>query len=165
MASFGNTSKYRMAGVHGDLVHLMCKVVEGYDCTINYNGGYRDRDTQNELYPTFSKVSWPNSYHNCEWLDPHLHMWMPCSLAVDAMPYYKMEPHVDWNDKGGFYHFAGYVRAMADELETPVVWGGDWDGDYDLDDQNFYDLAHFQLDIHRNDDYMKIWTDHIAHNG
>ena len=26
-----------------------------------------------------------------------------------------------------------------------LIWGGDWDGDTDLNDNNFDDLVHFEL--------------------
>jgi peptidoglycan L-alanyl-D-glutamate endopeptidase CwlK len=162
MASYGTTSRKRLEHVHGDLVRLLTAVVEHYDNQINYNGGFRPKHVQNDLFPTYTKTQWPYSKHNCMLYNPALNEWEPCSLGVDAMPYYAFQqPHVDWNDKEGFYHFAGFVRGKATELNIPIVWGGDWDGDYDLDDQDFYDLAHFNLDV-SVDPYKSIWEEHLG---
>ena len=35
------------------------------------------------------------------------------------------------------YHFAGYVLRFASEIRIPIRWGGDWDRDLDVNDQNF----------------------------
>ena len=47
------------------------------------------------------------------------------------------------NDR--FYHFAGVVRGVAAMMDIDIEWGGDWDSDYVLDDQSFYDFPHFQV--------------------
>ena len=163
MPDYGATSRQRMEDVHSDLVRLMFAVVEHYDNQVNYQGGHRGEGLQNDLYPTYSKTRWPYSKHNCMVFDSGLFCdWIPCSLAIDVMPYYALQqPHVDWNDNEGFYHFAGYVRARANELDIPIVWGGDWDMDFDLEDQDFYDLAHFNLDT-RVEPYKTIWEKHLA---
>jgi len=50
----------------------------------------------------------------------------------------------DW-DKRPFDHFAGVVRAVAYEMDISIRWGGDWDGDWNLFDQTFNDLVHFEV--------------------
>jgi len=45
-----------------------------------------------------------------------------------------------------FYDFGGYVLGSAERLGVPLRWGGDWDRDHDVfDDQTFQDLVHFEL--------------------
>ena len=61
-------------------------------------------------------------------------------MAVDVCPY-----PIDWNNKERFYHFAGYVKGIADSMGIKIRWGGDWDGDTVFDDQSFHDLPHFEL--------------------
>ena len=34
---------------------------------------------------------------------------------------------------------------VAQDLDIPIRWGGDWDSDNNLNDQNFMDLVHFEL--------------------
>lgn len=67
------------------------------------------------------------------------HLALP-SRAVDVAPY-----PINWGDKKRFYHFAGYVQGLAAQLGISLRWGGDWDGDNDLNDQTFFDLVHFEL--------------------
>jgi len=76
-----------------------------------------------------SKVKWPNSKHNS----------MP-SRAVDIVPY-----PVNWKDFKRFYIMGGIIKAVAHNLNLPIRWGGDWDGDNDLDDQTFNDMVHVEL--------------------
>ena len=151
MGVLSSESQRRLTSVHPHLVIVAEEVVKQYDCIVHYNGGHRSKETQDSLYPTYSKVKFPNSYHN-----------VYPSMALDFGPWYKSEPHIDWNDKEGFYHFAGYVRGVAHSMGIPLVWGGDWDSDYDLDDQTFYDLVHFQLDIHKSPEYMDLWMEHLS---
>jgi len=134
MPLFGAVSNERLLQCHPDLVRLFREVVLLYDCQVLYLGGHRNQEQQNALYPTYSKVKWPNSKHN---------RWP--SEAVDVAPYHQIEPHIRWDDRDGFYHFAGFVRGTAMQMGIPLVWGGNWDNDQDLDDQTFYDLAHFEL--------------------
>lgn len=65
-----------------------------------------------------------------------------CGIDVAPCP-------IDWNDKQAFYHFAGFVKGVAKsaKISIPVRWGGDWDGDFDLNDQTFMDLVHWELVI------------------
>ena len=99
---------------------FFCEVAKHYDLTIIC--GYRNEEDQNEAVRTGkSNVIWPNGKHNSQ-----------PSLAVDAAPY-----PIDWNDKIRFYHFVGFVRGVASQLGIKIRCGADWDGDFDLKDQNF----------------------------
>ena len=70
------------------------------------------------------------------------------SEAVDAGPYgFKWPKEGDkdyWKDWAKIYYFAGFVMCVANDLKIPIRYGGDWDGDFDLKDQNFYDGVHFE---------------------
>lgn len=45
-----------------------------------------------------------------------------------------------------YYLMAHHIMATAKRLGyTNLRWGGDWDKDWDLDDQKFNDLVHFEL--------------------
>lgn len=93
--------------------------------------GHRNALVQNELHARgVSKVIWPHSKHNK----------VP-SKAVDIAPY-----PIDWNDTDRFYMLGGFIMAVASLLKVPLRWGGDWDGDTQVKDQNFFDLGHFELD-------------------
>lgn len=115
------------------LAHMVLKV--GMDFTIIH--GWRGREEQDDLASRgLSKISWPDSRHN------HMEHGQPLSQAVDVAPW-----PIDWKDTARFYHLAGIFRAVAFDLNIPIRWGGDWDGDFDLRDQTFMDLGHFELAI------------------
>ena len=128
MSKFGNTSTIRLNGCHNDLRRLFLEVVRNYDCSVLC--GHRNEEDQHTAFITKrSKLDWPDSKHNS---NP--------STAIDVAPY-----PIDWEDLNRFYHFAGYVLAVADEMNIRVRWGGDWDGDKSFSDQNFNDLPHWEL--------------------
>jgi peptidoglycan L-alanyl-D-glutamate endopeptidase CwlK len=125
---FSQRSLENLESCHEDLQYLFKSVANVCDCTILI--GHRGQEAQDEAFRTkLSEVKWPNSYHN----------QMP-SLGVDVAPY-----PIDWADTKRFYHFAGIVRGVANNMGTEIWWGGDWDGDMDLNDQTFMDLAHYEL--------------------
>ena len=140
MPAFSARSKTHLMTCHPALQELFNEIVKTFDCTVIC--GHRMEEEQTAAYnanPKRSKVEWPNSWHN---QNP--------SLAVDVAPYDVINKGIDWDSKEGirqFYHFGGYVRAKAEEMGISIKWGGDWDGDYQIKDNNFNDLPHFELTI------------------
>ena len=133
MPTFSNTSRIKLRTCHAYLQALFDTVIQFYDCTVVE--GRRGKVRQNKLFNAgLSKVVWPNSKHNVISLTG-------LSLAVDVAPYIR---GISWNSKQ-CYHFGGYVLAVAQQMKIPVRWGGDWDRDYDVLDQEFNDLVHFEL--------------------
>lgn len=133
MPSFGKTSQARLNTCDPKLQDLFLEVVKYYDCIVLC--GTRGEAEQNEAYRTgTSKLRYPESKHNS----------LP-SKAIDVAPYFPTAPHIRWNDKDSFYHFAGFVRGIAALKGIKIRWGGDWDNDYELKDQTFFDLPHFEL--------------------
>ena len=125
---FGKRSKERLDTCHSDLQKIMNKVIKLYDITVLE--GHRSEERQNQLkHEGKSKLEWPNSKHNS---NP--------SKAVDIAPY-----PIDWNNRERFYYMAGIVKAIADEMDIEIRWGGDWDSDGEFKDQSFDDLPHFEL--------------------
>jgi hypothetical protein len=128
MNKFSGKSIERLLSCHTDLQRLFLEVIKNYDCTITC--GHRGKDEQDEAVRTGnSKLAWPNSKHNS----------LP-SKAIDVVPF-----PVDWKDTSRFYHFAGYVLAVANTLGIKIRWGGDWNGDLQFRDEKFKDLPHFEL--------------------
>ena len=127
MPNFSKRSAENLNSCHADLIRLFMEIIKYYDCTIL--SGFRNEQEQNALYPDYSKVKFPNSKHN-----------RYPSRAVDVAPF-----PIDWEDRNRFYHFGGFVVAVAAILGIPIKWGGDWDGDLNWKDQNFHDLPHFEL--------------------
>jgi len=92
--------------------------------------GYRNEEAQNKAYNSGnSKKKYPESKHNAH-----------PSLAVDVAPY-----PINFDDIKRFYFFGGYVTGVAEGMDLKIRWGGNWDKDYDVSDQIFNDLLHFEL--------------------
>jgi len=128
MAYFGKVSKEKLELAHPDMKILFLEVVKDFDCSVLC--AHRGEEEQNNAFRMgMSKVRYPNSKHN---QNP--------SRAVDVAPY-----PIDWKDLNRFYYFGGFVKAVAAKMQLRVRWGGDWDGDFHIKDQNFHDLPHFEL--------------------
>jgi len=133
MPKFGKSSKARLATCHPDLQRLFNEVIKHVDCSILC--GQRDKESQDAAFDKgTSKLRYPYSKHN----------GAP-SLAVDVGPYYSDGTKVRWNDSKGFLHFSGFVRGVASQMGIDIRVGADWDSDFDLLDQTFNDLPHFEL--------------------
>jgi len=137
MPRFGKTSRLHRSTLHPDLQQLVDEVVESFDITVLC--GHRNEKDQNEAYDNKkSKVKWPDSMHN---QNP--------SLAVDIAPYPIRWPQKGTKsyakDLGRFYMLAGYIRAKAEDMGIDIRGGHDWDGDFDIMDQDFDDLVHWEL--------------------
>ena len=84
----------------------------------------------NKLYEEGkTKVYWPNGRHNS---NP--------SRAVDVVPY-----PIDWDDRERFHLFAGFVIGIAQSMGIRLRWGGDWNMNFEVDDNNFDDFPHFEV--------------------
>jgi len=128
MAKFGKSSRKRLETCDEKLQMLFNEVIKAFDCSIMV--GHRGEDDQNKAYAEGnSQLRWPKGKHNKK-----------PSIAVDVAPY-----PIDWEDRERFSYFAGFVKGVAWRLNIPIRWGGDWDGDNDLSDNNFDDLVHFEL--------------------
>lgn len=84
--------------------------------------GHRGEAAQNKAFDGGqSKKRWPDSKHNT----------LP-STATDAAPY-----PIDWNDKLRFGVLAGYIMAVADDLDIEINVGALW--------KSFPDAPHVEL--------------------
>lgn len=106
--------------------------------TIQHNGGARFLAIQEELVATGVSQTL-NSLHRID-EPPNIIVGREKSHAIDLAPW-----PIDWDDVKRFHVLAGYLLGTADQLGTPLVWGGDWDRDWVYTDQQFHDLGHFQL--------------------
>ncbi len=128
MPKFGKKSKAALATCHPLLQLVFHKVIREVDCSVLE--GHRGEYTQNKYFEKgTSKLKFPNGKHNS----------IP-SKAVDVVPY-----PIDWEDIERMRMFAGYVQGVAAVLGVKIRCGADWDGDWDLNEQTFIDLPHFEL--------------------
>ena len=128
MPSFGTSSLKRLSQCDDRIQIVLNDVVRVFDCSVLC--GYRNQAEQDELFRVGrSHVTWPDSRHN-----------QTPSMAVDVVPY-----PIDWTDRERFNFFAGYVMATAQMHDVVLRWGGDWNMDWKVRDNNFDDLPHFEI--------------------
>ena len=114
----GTRSRQNLSGVHTDLVAVVERAIEITEVDFTVIEGIRNINRQRELFKA-GKSTTMNSRH----ITGH---------AVDMVPW-----PVDWEDLERFEMMAEAMKTAAEELEVPIVWGGDW--------KSFYDAPHFEL--------------------
>jgi len=114
----GTRSLQSLSGVHPDMVAVVKRAIEITEVDFTVIEGIRNINRQRELLKA-GKSTTLNSRH----ITGH---------AVDMVPW-----PVDWNDLERFETMAVAMKTAAEELEIPIVWGGDW--------KSFYDAPHFEL--------------------
>ena len=128
MPKFGRKSKKRLKTCDEDLIFLFEEVVKYFDCSVLE--GHRGKKLQNKYFKEGkSKLKFPEGNHNKK-----------PSKAIDVAPY-----PIDWDDRERMTYFAGFVKGMASALGIPIRWGGDWNNNTEVKDNNFDDLPHFEL--------------------
>ena len=128
MPKFGKRSKERLETCDNRLQLVFNEVIRYVDCSILE--GHRSGERQNKLFEEGkTKVKYPNGRHNA---NP--------SRAVDVAPY-----PIDWDDRERFHLFAGFVIGIAKAMSIDLRWGGDWNMNFEVDDNQFDDFPHFEL--------------------
>lgn len=115
----GTRSRQRLSGVHPDLVAVVKRAIQITEQDFTVLEGIRNINRQRELFKA-GKSTTMNSRH----LTGH---------AVDLAPW-----PIDWEDLSRFELVADAMKQASEELNVPVIWGGDW--------RTFYDGPHFELD-------------------
>ena len=128
MPRFGKKSRKNLSTCHEDLQKVFNEVIKHVDCSVLE--GHRDERRQEKLFSEGkTKVHYPMGRHNSK-----------PSRAVDVVPY-----PVDWNDRERFHLFSGFVLGMARGMGITLRWGGDWNMNFEVDDNKFDDFPHFEL--------------------
>ena len=128
MPKFGKRSREKLNTCDEDLIALFNEVVKYFDCSVLE--GHRGRVLQDKYFKEGkSKLKFPDGRHNKK-----------PSVAVDVVPY-----PIDWDDRERMTYFAGFVKGVAYQMGIPIRWGGDWNNNNDLKDNDFDDLPHFEL--------------------
>jgi peptidoglycan L-alanyl-D-glutamate endopeptidase CwlK len=121
-------SKRRLEKVHPLLVQVVVAAAE--DAAFLVVWGARSKEEQDKAVETgHSKLEWPKSKHN-------IYERRPMAEAVDLVPL-RTDGTLVWEDIGAFRRLASVIKASADKLGIPIVWGGDW--------KKFPDWGHFEL--------------------
>lgn len=132
MRKWGTKSKKVYGELHPILQHYLDRVLHEV-ADISLICGHRTQKEQNEAFDNnFSKLRWPHGKHNR----------LP-SIAVDLQPY--PMPENNFKLAQGLGYIVGRMIQMAAEDRIELRWGGDWDKDGDVTDQNFDDLFHVEI--------------------
>lgn len=134
MPKFSQDSFSKLSTCHPDLQAIFFEVIRSFDCQVLE--GFRCKEDQEAAFALGNtKLHWPKGKHNHQ-----------PSMAVDVAPY-----PIDWKNTKRFYWFAGYVMGIAQKLKdegkimSSVRYGGDWNGDKNIDTETLKDLVHFEL--------------------
>ena len=128
MAKFGKKSRANLSTAHKSLQKVFNEVIKYVDCSVLE--GHRSQERQDKLFDEGkTKVKYPKGRHNS---NP--------SRAVDVTPY-----PVNWNDRERQTLFAGFVLGLAKGMDITLRWGGDWDRDFQVNDNKFDDFPHFEI--------------------
>lgn len=141
MPEFGKVSSERLRDAHPGLWRLFRDVVKRFDCQILET--LRTTERQQSLYAQGRTTPGAIVTQKDGVNRRSSHQARPgesFSRAVDVLPY-----PVNWHDTDRMHYFAGYVKRVAEELGIRVRWGGDWDGDTEVGDENFKDLPHWEI--------------------
>ena len=124
MPRYSKRSKERLKGVDVKLVNVLNELIKLMDVTIIE--GLRSKERQQELLKKgATKVKYSKHMEG---------------KAVDVAPY-----PIDWKDRDRFHYMGGMVRAIGHQMNLKIRWGGDWDSDGEVKDNNFDDLVHIEL--------------------
>tara|TARA_B100001094_G_scaffold275248_1_gene282677 strand:+ start:149 stop:541 length:393 start_codon:yes stop_codon:yes gene_type:complete len=128
MPRFGKRSNVNLASCDERLQKVFNEVIKHVDCSVLE--GHRGEERQNKLQEEGkSKVRYPDGRHNAS-----------PSNAVDVAPY-----PIDWDDRERFHLFAGFVLGVASGMGYTLRWGGDWNMNFEVDDNKFDDFPHFEI--------------------
>lgn len=128
MPKFGRKSRDCLKTLHPDLQEILNEAIKHFDFSILE--GHRGEERQNEMFSKgTSKLMFPNGKHNK----------FP-SEAVDIAPY-----PIVWEDKERFSFFAGFIMGIAKQKGIDLRWGGNWNNDPQMVENNWDDLGHLEL--------------------
>lgn len=131
MNVFSSNSLDKLNTVCGRLREVCMEAIKITDFAVVC--GFRNAEQQEEAFESGkSKVHWNKSKHNS----------MP-SLAVDLAPC--VNGKIDWDNRENFVYLAGVMKTCARYLGYDIIWGGDFNNNGNLKDDNFDDYPHFEI--------------------
>jgi peptidoglycan L-alanyl-D-glutamate endopeptidase CwlK len=135
MPNFGKKSLDNLKTCDKRIQEVCFEVITIFDFTVLC--GHRGKEEQDLAFKEKrSKLEFPQSKHNK----------LP-SIAVDIAPWFKVKPHIRWDDIRSFDFLAGHIIGVGLSKGIKIKWGGCWRMDNDLKNNSFNDLPHFELII------------------
>lgn len=141
MPNFGTASERKLATVDPELVEVPRLVISWgvYDFTIVW--GFRTNAEQLQAFLSGNSKKKSGSLHQVT-KDGN-----PWSQAIDFAPWCRLPDGsmgIPWKDTHAFAVLGGMMIAAGEQLDIPIVYGGDWDMDGLTTDQTLMDWGHFQ---------------------
>lgn len=137
--SLGEKSRAKLQGVHPDLVRVVERAIAISRQDFSVGEGVRSIERQRELYA--QGRSRPGRVVTDTMKSRHL-----TGHAVDLWPWPRLpNGNVDWENKTAFLKVGTAMLAASVELNIPVRWGYDWDGDGVMNERGEFDGPHFEL--------------------
>jgi peptidoglycan LD-endopeptidase CwlK len=131
MPKFSQSSLEKLGECDIRLQEVFNEVVKYFDCSIVT--GHRGQAEQHQAFISGkSKLDFPDSKHNST-----------PSKAVDAMPYYNNG--IRWSDNVDTALFVGFVLGVATKMGIILRCGAFWDNPYDIKNNAFADMDHFEV--------------------
>lgn len=124
MPKFGSKSLKELNTCNKDIQVVLKEVIKCFDFSIL--SGRRTKEEQKKLYDA-NKTKTLESKHLV-------------GDAVDIAPY-----PINFEDVERFIYLAGWIKGIASSKGVPIIWGGDWNNNTEINDTNFRDLGHFEL--------------------
>lgn len=134
----GKRSQQRLEGVNPKLVAVVRRAIELTKQDFMVICGVRTLAEQKKLYAQGRTA--PGRIVTWTLRSRHLPAADGFGRAVDLCPF-----PVDWNDLRKFDAIAKAMFAAAEELNTPIRWGADWDRDGKPRERGESDSPHFEL--------------------
>ena len=142
--AYGADSLENIATCHQSLrqvAHVAMGVAETLGLDLTCSEGQRGKEKQEEYFEAgTSEVHFPDSLHNKE-----------PSEAIHIQMHPVLWPQKEDSERqkikktGRFYMVASIMLMAAAQIGVDLGWGGDWDRDGDIMDNDFDDLSHFFL--------------------
>lgn len=154
MPVFGKRSTANLNTCTPGIVAVLNKGIERADFTVLC--GHRGEAAQDAAFAgKRSTKQWPDSEHN-EYPSP----------AADVAPWYRSDPYIDWRTDTAlwaavsvgdtiardsimenikrWFALIHYLLGVGDGLGIELRSGGDWDMDFEYNDQRLIDLPHLE---------------------
>ena len=126
MPRFGSKSSRVLESLNEDLAELMVEAIKWVD--ISLIEGKRSSERQAELLKLGATKTLKSK---------HL-----TGQAIDFAPYHN---GIQWDKRENFIYTAGIIYGIACMMGIKIRWGGDWNKNNDLSDNDFDDLCHIEL--------------------
>lgn len=132
-----------LKGVHPDLVRVVKRAIEITEEDFMVIEGLRSKQRQRELYNKGASKTLNSRHITGHAVD--LAVWKNGGITWDTGrpdSFYEVSHDDDYT----LYQEVGTSMLMAArELNIPLRWGADWDGDGQHTDHRFLDWVHFEL--------------------